>query len=261
MLTHERKLHLLKILEKTGRIIAKDVSQDLRLSEDTIRRDLRELAKEGRLKRVHGGAVPVAQADASFRQRIEITSPEKTEIGRRAAQMIEPGQVAFVDGGTTAIQLARQIPQHIEATIITHSPNVALELLNHEKLQVEIIGGRLYRHSIVAYGAATIAWLDRYRPDICFIGAAGIHADAGITTGNSEEAEVKRAVIARSAAAILLASSEKLGAVSSFELARWPDIDGMVVSAGEQDMAIEMFARCGCQIHSHDVNPPTGAGY
>ncbi|MFK8035479.1 MAG: DeoR/GlpR family DNA-binding transcription regulator [Hyphomicrobiales bacterium] len=249
-------MHLLKILEETGRVIAKNVSQDLMLSEDTIRRDLRELAKEGYLKRVHGGAVPVALANASFRHRIDIVSPEKNEIGRRAALMIEPGQVVFVDGGTTALQLARQIPQHIEATIITHSPNVALELLNHEKLEVEIVGGRLYRHSIVTCGATTIAWLDRFRPDVCFIGASGIHADAGITTGNSEEAEVKRAVIARSGAAVLLASSEKLGAVSSFELARWSDIDGMVVSTAELEIASEMFARCRCEIYALNEKRP-----
>ncbi len=250
MLSHERKTHILAILRKTGSVVAKDVSRDLQLSEDTIRRDLRELAKEGRLKRVHGGAAPLAPADAPFPRRVVIASPEKIAIGRRAAQMIEPGHVVFVDGGTTAMQLARHLPAGLDATIITHSPNVAMELLNHEMLEVEIVGGRLYRHSIVTCGAATVAWLDRYRPDLCFIGAAGLHPDSGITTGDSEEAEVKRAVIARSGAAVILASSEKLGVVSSFELAQWSEIDGLVISADAQAKANELFSHLGCEIHA-----------
>jgi DeoR/GlpR family transcriptional regulator of sugar metabolism len=250
MLNHERKTHLLSLLDTAGSIVAKDVSRELGLSEDTIRRDLRELAKDGRLKRVHGGAVPVAPANAPFPRRIGIATPEKIEIGKRAAAMVEPGHVVFVDGGTTALQLARHLPQHLDATIITHSPNVAMELLNHDRLEVEIVGGRLLRHSIVTSGAATIAWLDRYRPDICFIGATGLHPDQGITTGESEEAEVKRAVIARSGSALILASSEKFGAVSSFEIASWADVDGVIVSKDFSRQTSELFGHLGCEIHA-----------
>lgn len=252
MLTHERKSHLLSILAKDGSIVAKDVSRALSLSEDTIRRDLRELAREGRLKRVHGGAVPVAPATAPFPYRIGLATPEKSLIGKCAAAMIEPGQVVFVDGGTTALQLARSLPQDLSATIITHSPNVAMELLNHHQLDVEIVGGRLFRHSIVTCGAATIAWLDRYRPDMSFIGATGLHPEQGITTGESEEAEVKRAVIARSGSAFILASSEKFGAVSSFQIANWADIDGLIVSEEASDKASALFAHAGCEIHKSE---------
>jgi DeoR/GlpR family transcriptional regulator of sugar metabolism len=249
MLSHERKTHLLTLLATTGSVVAKDVSRDLGVSEDTIRRDLRELARDGRLKRVHGGAVPAAPANAPFPRRIAIASPDKIAIGKRAARMIEPGQVVFVDGGTTALQLVRHLPPRLTATIITHSPNVAMELINHENLEVEIVGGRLFRHSIVTCGAATIAWLDRYRPDICFIGATGIHPEQGITTGNSEEAEVKRAVILRSGSAMILASPEKLGAVSSFKLADWPDIDGLIVSDTPQGNSHDPFRHIGCEIY------------
>jgi DeoR/GlpR family transcriptional regulator of sugar metabolism len=250
MLTHERKTHLLFLLDEKGSIVAKDVSRELGLSEDTIRRDLREMAKDGLLKRVHGGAVPVAQANTPFSNRIDIATPEKVEIGKRAAAMIEPGQVVFVDGGTTALQLVRHLPKRLTATIVTHSPNIALALLNHESLEVEIVGGRLLRHSIVTSGAATIAWLSRYRPDICFMGATGLHPDQGITTGESEEAEVKRAIIGKSASALVLASSEKFGAVSAFECANWSDIDGLVVAGEAFKKAKELFGPLGCEIHA-----------
>ena len=99
-------------------------------------------------------------------------------------------------------------------------------------------------------GAATIAWLDRYRPDICFIGATGLHPDQGITTGVSEDAAVKRAIIARSGAALILASSEKFGAVSSFEIAPWQDVDGLIVPTGAKGKATALFGHLGCDIHS-----------
>lgn len=249
MLSHERKPYLLSILAQTGSVVAKDVSRKLAVSEDTIRRDLRELAKEGCLKRVHGGAVPIAPANAPFPQRIDIATPQKSCIGKSAAAMITTGQVVFVDGGTTALQLARHIPSDLSATIITHSPNVALALINHTNLDVEIVGGKLLRHSVVTSGAATIAWLDRYRPDICFIGAAGLHPDVGITTGVSEEAEVKRAIIAKSGSALILASSEKFGAVSSFEIAKWKAVDGLIVAKEAQPEAVKLFAHLGCEIH------------
>lgn len=250
MLSHDRKTHLLSLLEKDGSIVAKTVSRDLGVSEDTIRRDLRELAKDGRLKRVHGGAVPLAPANVPFPGRVGIATAEKTAIGKRAAALIAPGHVVFVDGGTTALELVRHLRSGLDATIITHSPNVALELLHHDRLEVEIVGGRLLRHSIVTSGAATLAWLDRYRPDLCFMGATGLHPDQGITTGESEEAEVKRAVIARSGAALILASSEKFGAVASFKIADWSDVDGLIVANEASQKAHALFGHLGCEIHT-----------
>jgi len=250
MLSHERKTYLLSILSKTGSIVAKDISRSLGVSEDTIRRDLRELANDGCLKRVHGGAVPIASANAPMPRRISIATPEKANIGKSAAAMIKTGEVVFVDGGTTAIQLARNIPQNLKATIVTHSPQVALELINHTNVDVEIVGGKLLRHSVVACGAATVAWLDRYRTDMCFIGATGIHPDQGITTGVSEEAEVKRAIIARSGSAYILASSEKFGAVSHFEITSWDNVDGLIVAEDAKPKATRLFAHLGCEIYA-----------
>lgn len=252
MLAQERKTYLMAILQRDGSVVAKDVSQELNLSEDTIRRDLRALASQGLLKRVHGGAVPIAAANASFSERERIATPEKKEIGKRAAQMIEPGSTAFIDGGTTAVQLARHLPKSLNATVVTHSLNIALQLLDHEQIVVEIVGGRLMRHSVVTTGAATVAWLDRYRPDMCFIGMTGIHPDQGVTTGDGEDAEVKRAIIARSGTAILLASSEKFGAVASFEIAPWSQIDGIVVSRDKAQRAVASFGDLGCAIYSTD---------
>src|SRR6202012_3865816 len=121
MLTTHRKQQILSILKRQGQVVAKDMSQEMGVSEDTIRRDLREMAQEGLLQRVHGGALPASPALADFAGRELITPEGKVAIGRAAARMIQPGQVVMLDGGTTARQVARHIPLDARATIITHS--------------------------------------------------------------------------------------------------------------------------------------------
>ena len=89
----------------------------------------------------------------------------------------------MIDGGTTAVQLARHLAPDLKATIITHSPHVAIELANHAELDVELIGGRLFKHSMVAVGATAASAIARVRADLYFMGVTGIHVDLGLTTG------------------------------------------------------------------------------
>jgi len=124
--------------------------------------------------------------------------------------------VVFFDGGTTAVQLARHLPRTLQATVVTHSPSVAVELAAHTQLEVVLIGGRLFKHSVVAVGAAAMAAIARIHADTYFMGVTGVHAEAGLTTGDLEEAEIKRALMASAAETVVLASSEKLGVASAW---------------------------------------------
>lgn len=248
MLAQERQTRLLEILAQSQRLIAKDVSKSLRVSEDTIRRDLRALARMGKLKRVHGGAVPLSPATADFDGRLPIATAAKQRIGATAANLVEPGQTVFIDGGTTASQLARHLSHDIDLCVVTHSPSIAMELLNHQRITVEIVGGRLFRHSVVATGARTLDALERYRPDQCFIGVTGIHAGEGLTTGDGEEAEIKRAIIGRSGETAILASPEKIGAVSSFTIAPCSAAARVIVDKETPPKPLDEISNAGCEI-------------
>lgn len=230
MLTSRRRNEILTRLKREGQIVAKTLSRELGLSEDTIRRDLRDLAEEGLLQRVHGGALPVSSAVAGFAVRLGVASAEKSAIGKAAASLVRTGQIVFVDGGTTAVQLARHLPHDIRATVLTHSPSVAVQLVEHPGLEVGVIGGRLFKHSIVTVGAETMEAIARVRPDIYFMGVTGIHADVGLTTGDLEEAAVKRALCKNAAETVVLASSEKLGAASPYIIVPLCDVDRIVVA-------------------------------
>jgi len=248
VLTTHRKQHILEVLRRSGQVIAKDLSEELGLSEDTIRRDLRELAAEGLLQRVHGGALPASPAVGNFASRLTVATDEKRLIGRAAAGMVRAGQVVILDGGTTAVQIARHFPPDLKATVVTHSPTIAIELVEHRNIEVILIGGRLFKHSVVAVGAPAIENIARIRAEIYFMGVTGIHPEAGLTTGDFEEAHVKRALSASAAETIVLASPEKLNAVSPYVIAPLSEITGMIVAADTKQKIIAPYARLGLTI-------------
>ncbi|MDR3517738.1 MAG: DeoR/GlpR family DNA-binding transcription regulator [Azospirillaceae bacterium] len=240
MLTQQRKAHILDVLNRDGQIVAKELSHALGLSEDTIRRDLRELAAEGLLQRVHGGALPASLAVADFAGRQQVATEGKAAIGRAAARLVRPGQVVFVDGGTTAVQMARHLAPDLVATVVTHSPSVAVALLDHPGIAVELIGGRLFKHSVVAVGAAAIEAIARVRADTYFMGVTGVHPDVGLTTGDSEEAAVKRALCRFAAETVVMASREKLGAASPYLVVPLAEVDTLLI---EPDAPVDLIKR------------------
>jgi DeoR/GlpR family transcriptional regulator of sugar metabolism len=255
MLTRERKAHIQEVLRRDGRVVAKALSQALDLSEDTIRRDLRELASEGLLQRVHGGALPASLAVANFAGRLGLATDAKAAIGRAAARMVRPGQVVFLDGGTTAVQLARHLPPSLIATVVTHSPSVAVELVGHANVTVELIGGRLFKHSVVAVGASAIEGIGRIRADTYFMGVTGIHPEMGFTTGDSEEAAVKRWITRHAAETVVLASREKLGAASPYQVVPLSGVTTLVVESDLPQPLLDPYRAAGIGIvHA----PPMG---
>jgi DeoR/GlpR family transcriptional regulator of sugar metabolism len=131
MLTSQRKSLILDILRRDGQVIAKQVAEELSLSEDTIRRDLREMAAEGLLKRVHGGAMPISPDLPDFSTRRDVSLEAKQRLGAKAAGLIRPGQMIFLDGGTTTAEIARSLPRSFGFTVVTHSPTIAAELEHH----------------------------------------------------------------------------------------------------------------------------------
>lgn len=245
MLTRERKAKLLDRLAREGRIVASDVAGELGLSEDTVRRDLRALAAEGKLQRVHGGALPASPALADFAGRQAVSGEEKAVLARRAARLIAPGQLVFLDGGTTSVALARALPADLAIRVVTHSPSVAVELAAHPLAEVALIGGRMFKHSVVAVGTVAANAIRRVRPDLFVMGVTGLHPDAGATTGDGEEAEIKALIAAQSAETMVLASAEKLGAASPFLIVPVGEIATVVVGRGAAAELVRALEACG----------------
>jgi DeoR/GlpR family transcriptional regulator of sugar metabolism len=151
--------------------------------------------------------------------------------------------VVILDGGTTARQIARHIPLELRATIVTHSPTIALELLHHAEIEVILIGGRLYRHSVVAVGAAAIEAVTKLRADTYFMGVTGVHPKTGLTTGDFEEAAVKRALSQAAADTFVLASSEKLNTASPYVIVPLDAISGIITERDANAAALQPYRK------------------
>ena len=219
MLTRERKKLLLDRLAATGRLVATPLAVELNVSEDTIRRDLRELAAEGLLTRVHGGALPASPTHRPLADRQAMQTEAKTRLARRAAELIRPGQIVILDGGTTHLALVQALPRDLRATVVTHSPTIAAALEPFESVNVILVGGTLLRLSMVALGAATAEAFARISADLLFLGVTGVHADTGLTTGHPEEAALKARLIRSAAETVVLATPDKIATTSPFQVA------------------------------------------
>jgi len=156
---------------------------------------------------------------------------EKRALGRAGAALVQPGQVVILDGGTTSLQVVQHLPLTLRATVVTHSPTIAVALAGHTQIEVLMLGGRLFRHSMVNVGASVVEAAARLRADLYLMGVTGVHVQAGLTTGDFEEAAVKRALHERAAETVVLASADKLGAASPFTIAPLSALAALVVPA------------------------------
>jgi DeoR/GlpR family transcriptional regulator of sugar metabolism len=250
MLTAERRQHILEALRRDGKVHASALSVALEVSEDTIRRDLRELAEAGLLQRVHGGALPRSPAEASYAVRQKQSFSAKLAIAQAALQLVRDDQVILMDGGTTTLQVAEHMPMHLRATVITNSPPIAVALADHEHVEVVLIGGRLLKSSRVAIGAAAIEGLRRVRADLCMLGVCSLHHDIGITVPDLEESYVKRAMIDSAAEVVALAAVEKIGTAAPYLVGPIDELTHLATEREATDELLEPYRRLGLTVLS-----------
>ncbi len=248
MLTAERRQYILETLRRDGKVLATELSGALSVSEDTIRRDLRELADAGLLQRVHGGALPPSPAVASYAARQQQAPLAKAAIAQAAVHLVHPGQTIILDGGTTTLQVAQRLPPNLRATIITNSPPIAVALAEHPGVEVILLGGRLFKHSLVTVGAATVEALQQMRADLCMLGICSLDPEAGISTPDYEEAQVKRAMIASAAEVAALASAEKLGTAVPYVVGAITDLSYLVTERAIPDETLAPYQARGITI-------------
>jgi DeoR/GlpR family transcriptional regulator of sugar metabolism len=248
VLTDERRNLILDRLRTHGRVLAADLTRDLAVSADTIRRDLRDLDEAGLLRRVHGGALPRHGDTRPFPVRAGRAPVAKASIARRAASCVQDGQVVVLDGGTTTLELARALRDDLRATVITTSPPIALALAEHPGLDIQVIGGTLRRRALVTVGAATIDALRAIRADIAFLGVCGLHPEIGITVEDLDERHVKAAMIDGAAEVFGLADHDKLGTALPFVVAPLRAVTHLVTDGEASDEALAPYRALGIAV-------------
>lgn len=224
MLQEERYERILDELSSKGAVKVVDLAAKLDISQSTVRRDINELAKQGKLKKVFGGAVAQARILKTVDEDISIKAvkqvEEKKTVAKHAVSLIEDYDFIFIDAGTTTENMIDFIDNHT-VTYVTNSMTVGYELARNG-FKVYVPGGKVKKNNNSIYGAEAVEFLKKLNFSKCFIGVNGVDAERGYTTPDFEEAQIKREAMQHSNQCFVLADSSKFGSVSTVGFA---DID------------------------------------
>ncbi|SMC18411.1 transcriptional regulator, DeoR family [Andreprevotia lacus DSM 23236] len=231
-LADHRMQLIMTLLANKGECRVRELAEQFKLSEMTVRRDLQELEARGLLKRVHGGAVLISH-DVGYPQRVQQGQAQKQRIGHTAASLLRNGMAIYLDAGTTAMEIARAIrsglPDVRQLSIVTHGINIATELSGQTPYSLHLIGGEVYQNAFSTVGPAALEQIAGFHFDLFFMGAGGVDTLAGWTNSNHQEAQVKRAVMARSAETCAIVGSDKWGQRTFAPVARFEDVRSWIV--------------------------------
>lgn len=249
MLTDERHDVIRALLVSDGRVVANELAVRFGVSEDTVRRDLRELAKAGYCRRVHGGALAPAPVALPISARVDKDADAKTRLAAEAVKLLQPRHTVFIDAGSTNYAIARAIPRTMELTVVTNAPAIAAALADHERATIIMLGG-IYKGALGSVGGnATVEAVEAIYADLVFLGSCAIDTAFGVSALDAVEAEVKRAMVMQSRAVVVAATSDKLGLAAPFRVARPASLTHLVVEAGADAVLLEDFAAQGTNIH------------
>jgi DeoR/GlpR family transcriptional regulator of sugar metabolism len=233
MRTQQRRSVIVSQLAERGEVTIADLASTLDVSEMTIRRDLELLELEGIARRVRRGAISTVSRshEPAFAVRATRAVEEKRAIGTAAAALIEDGETAFVDVGSTTLELARSLHGRRRLTVVTSSIRIAAELGNSTDIRVIVTGGTLRHGELSLVGPSAEDPFRELNCDVAFIGVAGVDAEKGLTEYNLDDTRIKRAALASARRCIVLADRSKLGQVALALVAPLAAVDTLVTGA------------------------------
>jgi len=226
MLKKERQAYITQQLNIHNKVLSSDLSLQLNVSEDTVRRDLNELSEQGKLLKVHGGALSVG-FHFTLENNSIYSATEKKIIAQKAVSLIKDGMLVLLSGGTTIRELVKSLPLELNATFITVSLPIALELLNHPTAEVIFLGNKLSKSAQMSVGAEVVQKLSGIHADLCFLGTNSIDL-GGVTDLEWEVIEVKKAMLAAAQTSISLAISEKLNTRQRLQVCDLGQLDHLI---------------------------------
>jgi DeoR/GlpR family transcriptional regulator of sugar metabolism len=223
----------------------------MNISEDSIRRDLRELAQKGLCRRVYGGALSVAANPGPLSERISNQSPVLLPLAKAAAGLVKPGQTLFLDAGSTNRAVALALPIDAQLTVVTNSPSIGEVLLSRPGIEAILVGGRLDAKSGGALGGKTLADIQGIHADLYFMGACALSLETGITVFNYEEAELKRTLVNQSATTAVVLSAVKFDTLAPYRVVSCAEIDYLLIEQNAQVMTrLSDLENLGCQVQT-----------
>ncbi|MEO1010960.1 MAG: DeoR/GlpR family DNA-binding transcription regulator [Bacteroidota bacterium] len=241
MLKEERQRTILNEVELHNRVQLTDIAEILDVSIDTVRRDVKELDADNKLRKVHGGAISLGFIGSGTRSANIYALEQKIKIAEKAVTLFKDGGVIFIDGGTTCMELARAIPGHLQLTCFTMSLPVAMELTTKPHVTVIFVGGEISAEAQIAMGANAIHNLSEIMVDYSFIGTGYVDSLHGLTEFDWDIVQVKKAVIKASKKTVLLSISEKLNSQHRYKTCDINAINTMITELDPENNLLNLF--------------------
>lgn len=247
MLKKERQEFILREINLHNKVLTSDLCEAIEVSEDTIRRDLVELADSGQIIKVHGGALS-RSFHVSFQTNGVYSHDKKKLIAQKAVSLIKDGMFVLTTGGTTLLELGKALPQHLRATFFTGSLPAALEYIQHPNIEVIFIGDRISKTSQITIGGDAISKIKQINADICFLGINAIDPEHGLTDNDWDVVQVKKAMIQSSKKVVALTISEKVNSLQKIKIAPIADLDIMITELSPSADIFDGYRQKGIEI-------------
>jgi len=247
MLKKERQAYILRQVSLHNSVLSADLSSSINVSEDTIRRDLNELAETGKVIKVHGGAL--SKSFNSFYLRSDVYNVDSKKIvAEKAASLIKDGMFILTGGGTTIVEMARLLPESLKATFFTGSIPAAYEYAQHPNIEVIFIGDKIAKKSQIAVGGEAISKIKHIKADLCFLGANAIDLEHGITDNDWDIVQMKKAMIESASRTVVMSISEKLHSYQRIKVCGMDEIDILITELNSFDVLLDPFRQDGLTI-------------
>ena len=252
MYAEERQEAIASLVLARGRASVTELAQAYDVTTETVRRDLATLDKAGVLRRVHGGAVPVRAlhlVEAGVGERETTRAEHKDAIAAAAADLLpQGGATILLDAGTTTARVAAHLPTDRELVVVTNSVPVAARLAAVPSVSLQLLGGRVRGITQAAVGEQTLRVLDSLRVDMAFIGTNGISVRHGLSTPDSDEAAVKRAMVNSANYVVVVADSSKIGREDFVSFAPLSRVDTLITDSEISDVDRTQLTEQGVEV-------------
>lgn len=248
MLKKERQAYILQKVSLHNKVLSSSLCTEINVSEDTIRRDLQELAEEGKIIKVHGGALSSSFSEISISPAGVYSHENKKNIAKKAISLLEDGLFVLTSGGTTIVEMARNLPANLKATFVSGSIPAILEYMHHPSIEVILIGDKISKNSKITVGPEAIAKIRQMKPDLCFLGTNALDLEHGITDNDWEVVQLKKAMIEASKKVVCLCIAEKLNTVQPIKVCDIDKIDTLITELSPANPLLKPYAEKGVRI-------------
>jgi DeoR/GlpR family transcriptional regulator of sugar metabolism len=248
MLKMERQAFILRQVNLHNRVLSADITQQIDVSDDTIRRDLQELAREGKIIKVHGGALSPSYHNGHHSKREIYAYTQKRIIAQKAASLIKNGMFILTGGGTTIIELARALPPSLHATFISGSIPALFEYSNHPNIEVIAIGDKVAKNSKITVGLEAISKIKQLKVDICFLGVNAISLENGVSDNDWDVVNIKKAMVESARRLVCLTISEKINSQQAIQVCDSKKIDTLITELPADDSLLQPFVKAGITV-------------